>query len=81
MDCQRVTSLIVEYLSWALDAQATSAWDHHIRSCRDCSAYLNTYLKTIEAIQSLPSRRISPEARERIQRSVQYRITHSSPLR
>ena len=78
MDCRRVTTLIIEYLSGALDPKATLTWGAHLLDCNNCVALLDTYRKTIEVIRSLSPREISPEARSRIQRSLERRIRHAS---
>jgi len=78
MNCRRVTSLITEYLSGALDAWTTSALGAHLLDCCDCLALFETYLKTIEAVRTLPSKDISPGVRTRIHRSLEKRIKYSS---
>ena len=78
MNCRRVTTLITEYLSGALDFKTTLAWRAHLLDCRDCLALLETYRKTIELIRSLPRKEISPEAQNRIRRFLDRRIKHPS---
>ena len=78
MNCRRVTTLIIEYLSGALGSRATLAWGAHLLDCSNCVAFLDTYRKTIEVTRSLSSREISPEARNRIQRSLERRIRYTS---
>ena len=79
MNCRRVITLIIEYLSGALDSKTTLAWGAHLLDCRNCLALFETYRKTIETVRSLPSKDIPPEARNRIQRSLERRIKHGSP--
>ena len=78
MNCRRMTTLIIEYLSGALDPKATLAWGAHLLNCSNCVAFLDTYRKTVEVVRALPSGEISPGARSRIQRSLERRIRHTS---
>ena len=78
MNCRRVITLIIEYLSGGLDSRTTLAWSAHLLGCSDCMAFFETYRRSIEALRSLPSKEISHEARSRIQRSLQGRIRHAS---
>jgi anti-sigma factor RsiW len=74
-----MTTVIIDYLSERLDPQRTMVFDAHLEKCRYCMAFLETYRKTIEVLRSLPSQEISPHARDRIQRSLERRLKHSSP--
>jgi len=76
MNCRRVTTLIIDYLPGTLDPHTRAAWNAHLYDCRDCVPFLETYRKSVEALRSLPSREISLEARNRIRRSLERRITH-----
>jgi anti-sigma factor RsiW len=49
--CQAAISLIGEYLSGSLDPLTRASLDTHLGNCPDCSAFLKTYKKTIEAIR------------------------------
>lgn len=79
MDCRKATTLIIDYLSGTLDLQTRAVWNAHLDECRDCVPFLETYRKSVEALRSLPSKEISPHARDRIQRSLERRLKHSSP--
>ena len=76
MNCRKATTLIIDHLSGTLDLQTRAAWNAHLDECRDCAPFLDTYRKSIEALRSLPSKEISLEARNRIRRSLERRITH-----
>jgi len=78
MNCRRVTTLIIDYLSGTLDPQTRAVWNAHLDDCRDCVPFFETYRKTVEAIRSLPCKEISGQARNRIQRFLERRIKHSS---
>lgn len=78
MNCRRVTTLIIDCLSGTLDPQTRAAWNEHLDNCRDCVPFLETYRRSVEALRSLPSKEISEQARNRIQRFLERRIKHSS---
>ena len=78
MNCRRVTTLIIDCLSETLDPQTRAVCNAHLYDCRDCTPFLETYQKTVEALRSLPSQEISLEARDRIRRSLKSRLKHSS---
>ena len=64
--CQQATSLIVDYLTGVLDPHTTSVFEQHLRDCTDCVAFLTTYKKTVQAIQSLRYEDIPPQMRSRV---------------
>jgi hypothetical protein len=78
MTCRRVTALIIDCLSGALDPGTRFAWNTHLENCRDCRAFLETYRKTVEAVRSLPCKEISSLTQSRIQRFLKRRITGAS---
>lgn len=51
--CEKVTSLIVDYLNRELDADLLQVFDQHIQRCDDCVAFLKTYQQTKTAVSSL----------------------------
>jgi hypothetical protein len=44
--------LIADYLAGRLDPMVLAAFEKHLGQCPDCSAFLNTYKKTIEVTKS-----------------------------
>ncbi len=54
--CESAVTLIGDYLTGNLGSDIQSALDHHLRQCRDCEAFLNTYRKTVELTQRFLSR-------------------------
>ncbi|MBI4527821.1 MAG: zf-HC2 domain-containing protein [Deltaproteobacteria bacterium] len=44
--------LIADYLAGHLSPTVLAAFERHLGHCHDCTAFLNTYKKTIEATQS-----------------------------
>ena len=50
--CKDEVGLIAAYLAGRLDPAVLSAFEKHLGYCPDCTAFLNTYKKTIEATKS-----------------------------
>ena len=50
--CQAAISIIGEYLSRRLEHESLSVFEAHLATCPDCTAFLRTYKKTIEATQA-----------------------------
>jgi anti-sigma factor RsiW len=44
--------LITDYLADRLSPKILAAFEKHLGQCPDCTAFLNTYKKTIEATKS-----------------------------
>jgi hypothetical protein len=50
--CKEEVGLIADYLAARLDPTVLSAFEKHLAQCPDCTAFLNTYKKTIEVTKS-----------------------------
>jgi hypothetical protein len=50
--CKEEVGLIADYLAGRLNAPVLAAFEKHLRHCPDCTAFLNTYRKSIEATKS-----------------------------
>ena len=61
MTCQRVTDAMIDYVSGEMDAETTAVFEAHLRRCRDCDAFFNTYRGTLRATRSLADEHIPPE--------------------
>jgi anti-sigma factor RsiW len=66
LTCQQVTDLIADYLAGTLDPETTSAFEEHLRDCRDCVAFLNTYKRTSHMVRSLRCEEVPSEMAERV---------------
>jgi anti-sigma factor RsiW len=64
--CEQVTELIASYLAGALDPDLASALEAHLRDCDDCVAFLNTYQRTIHAVQALRDEDVPAEMEVRV---------------
>src|ERR1700756_3199822 len=74
INCERVTSLIIDYLNEELDRETTLAFEEHLSVCPDCIAFLNTYKKTIQATESLSYEDIPSEIEKRVREFIQKKI-------
>ncbi|MDA2918230.1 zf-HC2 domain-containing protein [Desulfobacterota bacterium AH_259_B03_O07] len=50
--CKQATSLIMDYLTGEMNSMTKRAFEEHLSFCPDCIAFLRTYKKTIQAVQS-----------------------------
>lgn len=48
MTCREFTEFLSAYLSGELSAAEAAEFERHLRECRACGNYLDTYKKTIE---------------------------------
>ena len=51
--CDKVTSLLLEYLNRELEPELLATFDAHIQGCDDCVAFLSTYQQSITAVSTL----------------------------
>ena len=51
--CETEVALIPRYLSGELNARDLAAFDRHLNACRDCTAFLKTYRRTIQITRRL----------------------------
>src|SRR6266478_9081006 len=48
MTCEDEIALIADYLSLSPSSRVLGSFEEHLNGCRDCTAFLQTYKKTIE---------------------------------
>jgi predicted anti-sigma-YlaC factor YlaD len=48
MTCREAIALLSDYLETALSPEALQSLEDHLRDCRPCVAYLNTFRRTRE---------------------------------
>jgi len=75
MTCERVTGLIRDYLAGELNLDLTAAFEEHLRRCPDCVAFINTYKKTTEAVQSFVYENIPSEMQIRVRQFLRANIS------
>ena len=66
--CREVSDLILAYLNDQLPARTKKAFEQHIKICRDCVNFLNTYKKTVDLTRRLDPARMPKRVRENILR-------------
>jgi anti-sigma factor RsiW len=74
LTCQQVTDLIVDYVTGELDPTIGTVFETHLRNCRDCAAFLNTYRETIRAARAVRYEDLPAEMLNRVQRFLQDRL-------
>jgi hypothetical protein len=71
--CKDEAALIADYLAGRLNPTVLAAFEKHLGQCPDCTAFLNTYKKTIDATKSFlkcqllnipPKLKLPPKVRE-----------------
>jgi hypothetical protein len=50
--CKDEVALIGDFLAGSLDPTILAAFEKHLNDCPDCTAFLNTYKKTVEATRA-----------------------------
>lgn len=78
--CAKITSLIIDYVSGALNPRTSRMFEQHLRICPDCVGFLNTYKKTIQLTRSLRYEDIPTKMVERVDRFLQRKIQKNSLL-
>ena len=68
--CKQVTQLIMDYINSQLDSEQTRIFEEHLRDCKDCLAFLNTYKKTVEGVRSMKPEDIPQKIIERVRNSL-----------
>jgi anti-sigma factor RsiW len=64
LSCHELVELVTDYLEGALERRARARFEAHIRSCRDCSAYLEQIRATIRLTGRLRADDLDPAARD-----------------
>ncbi|PIQ63401.1 MAG: hypothetical protein COV99_03165 [Bacteroidetes bacterium CG12_big_fil_rev_8_21_14_0_65_60_17] len=49
--CEQVNSFLALYMDDELAEEDRSAFERHLRRCKDCSAYFHQYRTTVELVQ------------------------------
>jgi hypothetical protein len=53
LTCQKVTDLIIDYVTAELDAPTMLSMQQHLERCADCQVFLRTYQHTIRITRTL----------------------------
>ncbi len=66
--CRQVVELVNDYLEGALGRRDRKRFERHLRSCPNCTAYLEQMRITVAATGRLEPEDLSPEARDEFTR-------------
>ena len=75
LTCERVTAMIIDYVSDDMDATTTANFEAHLGNCPDCVAFLKTYRETIRETRSLRYEDLPEEMRARSLQFFREKIT------
>jgi anti-sigma factor RsiW len=81
MTCQRVTALIRDYLAGELAPEIAAALEEHLHACPDCTAFINTYKRTTQALRSVRYENIPAEMQSRVRQFLRAKIKRFPPDR
>ena len=81
MSCQRVTAMIRDYLAGELAPEIAAALEEHLRDCPDCTAFINTYKRTTQALQSICYEDVPVEMQSRVRQFLRAKIKRFLPDR
>ena len=74
MTCEQLTAFIADYLAGELDPETTLVFEAHLDDCSDCTAFLNTYRRAIDAVRSLRSEDIPYDMQDRVRQCLERRL-------
>ncbi len=66
LTCERVTELIIDYMTGDLAPAVSAAFETHLYRCQDCEVFLKTYRETIQVTRTVSYDTIPPEMLNRI---------------
>ena len=66
LQCKDIVDLLAEYLEGGLDPATAQALADHLADCSDCTAFLNTYRRTVGATRQLSEEKLPAALRERL---------------
>jgi predicted anti-sigma-YlaC factor YlaD len=79
MTCRELIALLAEYLEASCDAEAVRALEEHLRDCRPCVAYLNTYVRTRDVTARANRVEMPEEMKTRLRSFLLERLRRATP--
>jgi anti-sigma factor RsiW len=79
MTCRDAIEVLADYLEAALGPEVADELERHLRGCRPCQAYLNTYRKTRELTGRAGSEEMPPEMKEHLHRFLLEKLRPGKP--
>jgi hypothetical protein len=64
--CKQITDLLSKYLNDGLGPRLKRDFEHHLKICPDCVAFLNTYRKTVSLVHSIRAEDMPDSVRRNI---------------
>jgi hypothetical protein len=72
--CKEITDLVLDYLNDKLTPRIKREFVQHLRLCRDCVSFLNTYKKTVAAAGTIKPEDVPANVRENLLAFLRKRI-------
>ena len=73
LNCKKATSFIHDYVTGELEPSIASEFEIHLSICADCVAFLNTYKKTTDLVNSFYNKR-AKKLKKGLKKSIRARI-------
>ena len=74
MKCKEAKTLLYEYLTSALDADARVAVEHHLNECPRCSNWLGELQTTLRLLDVLKPPQLGPDSKEKILQKIEEEL-------
>ena len=72
--CKEITDLVLDFLNGKLTPRVKREFVQHLRLCRDCVSFLNTYKKTVAAAGTIKPEDVPANVRENLLAFLRKRI-------
>ena len=69
MTCRELVELVTEHLDGALSPEDRARFEAHLAGCEDCTAYVEQFTLTIDALGALGAGDIAPASLEALRRA------------
>ena len=73
--CERVTALLIDYITGALDPTIVPVFERHLQRCQDYEAFLRTYRETVRTARTLRYDDIPEEMQRRVHAFLRQKLT------
>ncbi len=78
LTCKEAIAIMADYLESALSDELFAALERHLRDCRPCVAYLNTYRKTRDLAGKAGQVEMPREMKRRLRQFLLEQLTRGS---
>lgn len=80
MTCRETIALLADYLEAICDADTVRDLEAHLRDCRPCTAYLNTYVRTRDLTAQANRVEMPEEMKARLRSFLLERLSRLKPV-